>query len=156
MISYKRLRKVLAVSTLAAAALVGIVACGDYTYFKVRITSTTTPRNDIEYCRMTITNEAGEAVVNKLQLQSHPQIQPDGTMTLRSDEGCFGGLTNANIGYFSYSTSRSSGSLTFLVEAIDKDENVVQSGTASQSIPCPSEALQTDGTCLVEVKIAKP
>jgi hypothetical protein len=53
-----------------------------------------------------------------------------GNPTLR--QGCGGALTPAsgNIGTFSYSTSRSSGKLTFKVEGYNDSNAVVQSGAS--------------------------
>jgi hypothetical protein len=88
---------------LVAGALLSMSGCGDYAIFKVVITSIDTPLklSEIAYCKITITDENKETVLDHHDLN-----------------GCKG-LTNKDIGTFSYSSSRSSGTLNFIVEAYD-------------------------------------
>jgi len=147
--SFTRISTGLLVGIIAAGASLALGGCGpDYAIFKVHIASTTTPRNDIEECYMTITDETGDVVLERYQLQkvwgatgADPSIK----------WGCAGGLTNADIGYFSFSTSRSSGTyLTFQVDGVNNSEVAVQTGKASAEVkPYPPEIP-------VDIAIAKP
>lgn len=103
---------------MLAASLLGISSCGpDYAIFKVEISSSTSPRNNIEECRLTILDEKNVVVLDKYRLPSVYGPQVGGALTLA--QGCEGGLTNAKIGTLSYSSSRTSGTLTFRVDAWD-------------------------------------
>jgi|SRR5450631_1366525 len=85
-----------------AGALLAMSGCGpDYAIYKVNITSTDSSTLDtIAQCRITVTpSDSAKPVLDHYVLN-----------------GC-AGLTNQNIGTFSYSSSRSSGSLNFTVEA---------------------------------------
>ena len=99
-------------ATLAVAASMGLAGCGpDYAIFAVRVSSAT-PRNDIDQCRMTITNEKGEKVLDAWVLEAIAG-QPGEMLK----QGCMSEFTPARVGTFSYSTSRTSGFLTFKVSA---------------------------------------
>ncbi len=125
-------RGLLAAALLAGAAL-GMTACGpNYAIFKVDITSTTSPRNNIELCTMTITDENNVLVLDNYQLASELGTNPDGTYYAK--QGCAAGLTPAHVGVFSYSSSRTSGSLTFVVNALDNDSAVVQTGRSTANV----------------------
>jgi hypothetical protein len=97
----------------------GLAGCGpDYAIFAVKVTSAT-PRNDIEVCVMNITDENGVAVVKDFQLERVFGTDSSGQLTAK--QGCSGGITPANVGTFSYSTSRSSGTLNFRVDAYSSE-----------------------------------
>jgi hypothetical protein len=117
----RRFQNGLCVMALAAAGAIGSSACGpDYAIYKVHVTSAS-PRDDVEYCYIKITNEKGEDVLKLQELEKEYTTDPGGGLALK--QGCQGGLTKANVGYFSYSTSRSSGSLSFTVLGLDHDNN---------------------------------
>jgi hypothetical protein len=126
---------------MLAASLVGIGGCGpDYALFKVNVTSSTSPRTQIEECFMSIKDEKDKLVLDRYEFHKvygaagEPMIQ-----------GCEGGLTTDRIGSLSYSSSRTSGTLTFRVNAWDNngtrcghiadDERVAQ-GDQPASPPC--------------------
>jgi hypothetical protein len=114
---------------LGAAGL-GLAGCGpNYAIYAVHVTSAT-PRNDIAVCRMSIADEAGTPVLAEFPLQKVFGTDSSGALTVK--QGCQGGLTPANVGTFSYSTSRSSGSLTFTVNAYLDDETTVVQTAKSQ------------------------
>jgi hypothetical protein len=146
--SLTRISKGLLVGLFAAGASVGLGGCGpDYAIFKVHVASTTTPRNDIEECRMTVTDESGDVILDHFQLE---KVVGSNGSELTLKYGCAGGLTNADIGYFSFSTSRSSGTLTFQVDGVNSNGVAVQTGKASGDVrPYPPEVE-------VNVAISKP
>jgi hypothetical protein len=114
-----RFSKALVVAGMLAGPVLGLCGCGpDYAIFKVNVTSTTSPRNNIEECRLTITDENGHLVLDKYSLDPvYGPLDSAGNQTL--DQGCAAPLTKANIGVLSYSSSRTSGTLTFRVDAWD-------------------------------------
>ncbi|MBN2575215.1 MAG: hypothetical protein JXP73_11690 [Deltaproteobacteria bacterium] len=138
--SYTRSWQGLLVAALASAAALGLSGCGpDYAIFAVRVASAN-PRNDIASCQMTITDVAtGAPVLSQYTLKVVTGTDSEGNLAIR--QGCYGGLTPANVGTFSYSTSRSGGSLKFLVEAYADDSiKVVQRGEATAEVkPFPPE-----------------
>jgi hypothetical protein len=123
---------------LLAGSLLGMSGCGpNYTLFKVDISSADTPRNSIEECRLTITDENGVVVVDKYVL---PAVYgpPDSAGNPTLNQGCVAPLTKGNIGTLSYSSSRTTGTLTFRVDAWDNTGiqnnytgKPVQSGSSS-------------------------
>ena len=119
--SFKRYSKGLFTAGVLAASVLGLGACGpDYALFRVDVTSTKSPRNNIEECHMTITDENGAKVLDQLPLKTvSGPADTSGNPTLL--QGCQGGLTNSNIGSFSYSSSRTGGTLTFQVDAWDNN-----------------------------------
>ncbi len=136
--SFARISKGRLASVLTAGAVLALAGCGpDYAIFKVHVASAKTPRNDIAECYMTVKDQAGATVLDHLKLEK--VFGSNGSdITIRW--GCEGGLTNADIGYFSFSTSRSSGTLTFQVDATDDGNKVVQTGSASGDVkPFPPE-----------------
>jgi hypothetical protein len=137
MVSLTRFSRLLFVATVAVGASLGITNCGpDYSIYSVHVTAAK-PTNNLATCKITITDQGGVPVVNKLPLGQ----QSGGIDTLR--QGCGGALTptSGNIGTFSYSTSRSGGTLNFLVEGYDDSNKIVQSGRADgvNVVPYPPE-----------------
>jgi hypothetical protein len=98
----------------AGLALLGLSGCGpDYAIFKVHVKSAN-PRNDIEACYMSIQDVGtGKMILDTAPLSKETGVDPSGAFTLK--QGCQGGVTPSDVGYFSYSTSRSSGTLRFTV-----------------------------------------
>jgi hypothetical protein len=142
--SFTRFSKGLFTAGVLAGSLLGMGACGpNYALFRVDVSSGTSPRNQIEECRMTITDENGVVVMNNLPLKTIQGPQDSsGNATLI--QGCQGGITNPNIGTFSYSSSRTSGTLTFRVDALDNKQNVIQTGSGVGSpAPFPPEVQVT-------------
>ncbi len=113
----------------AGLALLGLSGCGpDYAIFKVHVTSAA-PRDDIKECRMTITDN-GKKILDEFPLEKEYGTDSAGQPILR--QGCEGSMTRADVGYFSYSTSRKSGSLTFTVTGWGGPDNltVIEQGTS--------------------------
>ena len=131
---FTRFSKGLLAAGILAACSFGMSACGpDYAIFRVDVTSTTPDtRNKIEECRMTITDENGKPVLDNYPLGY--LLATDTSGITYAKQGCYAGLTPAKVGTFSYSTSRSSGSLTFVVNALDNGGNTVQKGCATQAV----------------------
>ena len=100
--------------------------------FELDITSTTSPRINIEECRLTITDQNGNLALDNYLLHVVAGADSNGNPVLVS--GCAGGLTAVNIGTFTYTTSLTSGSLTFQVNALDTNGNIVQTGSSTQNI----------------------
>jgi hypothetical protein len=116
--SSTRFSKGLFTAPMLAVAVLGLGACGpDYALFRVDITSSYTSREKIEECRMTITDEKGVPVLDNYVLGTVAGDPNDTSGTL--SQGCGGGITGQKIGRFSYSSSRTSGTLTFQVDAWD-------------------------------------
>ena len=107
-------------------------ACGSaYAHFSVLFTSSS-PRNDIELCRVSITDEAGNIIIDNDLLEMMWGTDSTGASILKV--GCNGGLTAANIGTYVYVTSRVSGSLVFELKAYNVNDRVVQTGAALTAV----------------------
>jgi hypothetical protein len=146
-----RFRNGLCVAALALVGSIGLSACGpDYAIYKVHVTSAS-PRDDVEYCYLTITNEKGEDVLKLQELEKAYTTDAVGSLALK--QGCQGGLTKPDVGYFSYSTSRTSGSLTFTVIGVNHDnipEKPVQKAESSADVKAyPPEIAVTLAMSLV-------
>ena len=110
---------------LATGAGLSLGACGpDYAVYKVHV-SAASPRDDIQHCYITIADENGKCVISDLEFT---QIAGQPGQPLA--QGCAGGLTPANVGTFSYSSARSSGTMTFTVRALDQNNKVVETQTS--------------------------
>ena len=115
-------------ATLLASSLFALPSCGpDYALFKVSVTSTNKERDQIDKCFMTIFADGDE---KKLVLDHYQMTQKRVGGTLE-EEGCLGSFTGPKIGTFDYSTSRSSGTLTFQVDAKDGNAKVLQTGKSA-------------------------
>jgi hypothetical protein len=145
----------LIVAATAVTAALGLSSCGpDYTYFRIHVTSAT-PRNDIEECRMDIASERGPVVASyPLETIAGGTDQSTGLL-LPNKQGCANGMAPANVGNFHYSTSRTSGSLTFTVNAYDSNGKVVETKISDpMAIPCPAGLVES-GECKVELPMAR-
>jgi hypothetical protein len=114
-------------------------ACGpSYAWFHVQLASASTPRNNIETCKLSITDENGAAVLSNYVLPTVSRTDDAGA-TIGLKAGCALGFTNANIGYVDYFTSPVIGALRFQLDAYDSNGIIVQTGstnlTAAQSYP---------------------
>ena len=134
--SFTQFSKGLFAAGMLATSLVGISGCGpDYALFKVDVSSSTSPRNDIELCRMTVTNGDGRTVLDDFVLETVAgPNDSSGNPTLA--QGCGGEMTNAHIGVFSYSSSRTSGTLKFRVDAYNAPganggQKIIQTGESA-------------------------
>lgn len=124
--TFTRISRFLLVATVAVAASLGLTTCGpNYAIYSVHVNAAR-PTNNLVTCKMTVTDEGGLAVLDQFPLAQ----QYGGPDSLR--QGCGGALTPASgdIGTFSYSTSRSGGTLTFKVEGYNDSSVVVQSGAS--------------------------
>ena len=130
--SYSRFAKGLLAIVLGAVGM-SLAGCGpNYAIYAVHVSSAT-PRNDIASCLMSIVDENNQPVLAGYPLQRVFGTDSAGALSLK--QGCQGGLTPANVGTFSYSSSRSSGSLTFTVNAynddvLHDDAHLVESATS--------------------------
>jgi hypothetical protein len=132
--SFTQFSKGFLATGMLAASLVGISGCGpDYSLFKVTVTSANPDREDIYECLMSVRDENDELVLDRYRLKTvsggagEPLIQ-----------GCEAGLTTGNIGTLSYSTSRTSGTLTFQVDAFNNkngDHVLIQTGKSDPKQP---------------------
>jgi hypothetical protein len=110
-----RAAKLFMTGLLATSAL-AIGGCGpDYALFKIHMKSAgvAADRDAIEECRLSITTGSGEAVLTDYILPS--EVNADNQLIY----GCRGGMTHSTIGDFSYSTSRSGGTLIFTLNGVD-------------------------------------
>jgi hypothetical protein len=143
---FARFPKVLLASPLALAAALSLSACDPgYTYYSVYVTSSSgtsakenpptrgTDRDYIENCSMTICTstpcKSEDGVDNKV-LEKFPLSIVAGSPGQKNQQGCSGGLTPQKVGYFHYSSARSSKDLYFTVEAFDSGSNTGDNGKA--------------------------
>jgi hypothetical protein len=125
-----RFTKGLIATVLATAGAMGLGGCGpDYAIFAVTVFGDQTDRDNISECYMSITDEGGHPVVSNLKLDTiSGGIDPSTGEMRRNIQGCASGQMANNsktgVGVFSYSTSRTSGALTFKVEAVDVNNKV--------------------------------
>lgn len=115
---------------LLCAGIGGAAGCsGDYGLFDVHphfaADVTLNDRVPVDKCVLYITDEKNEPVVSGYRLV--PQQTGDSSFV-----GCPSGQTPSDLGHLSYSTSRSSGSLSFRVDALDSNGNPVATGTSQQ------------------------
>jgi hypothetical protein len=138
--SFAKFSQGLLAAGMLAGSLLSMSGCGpDYAIYKVDVTSAKSPRNDIEECRMTITDENDKVVLENYLLMA-VSGPPDSSGGPTLIQGCSGGITNARIGTFSYSSSRTSGALIFQVDAYNSPANgsqVVQTGKSGKMAPSP-------------------
>ena len=138
---FNRLSRLFLTGGVLAASALCLSSCGNYALFKIHVTtsakSSVTPssggagngsvRTDISECDMTIKDEKGDFVLQGYLLK--------GTT---SSTGCGNPVTQTDIGIFSYSTSRTGGTLTFQVDGFDANHvNILQSGHSEQIAPQP-------------------
>jgi hypothetical protein len=128
--SFTQFSKGLVATGILAASLLGTSGCGpNYSLFKVTVTSKDIPRDKISACLMTITDDQGRIVLDTYQLKA-----VYGAAGELLSQGCAAGLTPQNIGTLSYSSSRTSGALTFKIDAFDDSNGghaLVQTGSNS-------------------------
>jgi hypothetical protein len=116
---------------LLCAGIGGATGCGgDYALFDVHPhfdpSVKAQDRQLVERCRLYITDEKGNWVVNGYQLESRK-------LSETTFVGCSGGgNTPSDLGHLSYSSARSSGSLKFEVKAFDAGDKVLFSGSSDQ------------------------
>jgi hypothetical protein len=121
---------------LLPALLSGASSCGsDYGLFAINVVfaSSVTPqdRQFVDKCKLTISDDSGKTLLKDYLID--PIATPDGTVT----SGCAGGGRTPQIvgrPAVSYSTSRSSGRLTFTVNAVDDNEKVLHTGSKQADI----------------------
>jgi hypothetical protein len=120
---------------LLSASLLGATSCNsEYGLFSISaqfsVGQTAADRQNIESCKLTITDEKGDKIVSGYLI---PQKR-DSENNLVS--GCGAAETPQRIGtdIISYSTSRTSGQLTFTMDALNNTEDVVQSGSDTKGV----------------------
>lgn len=117
---------------LVAGVLALAAGCGsDYALFNVHgkfnVSENASDWQNVEYCHLSVTDSNGVPVIQNYTL---PTVQVDSnTFT-----GCRGGQTERDIGHLSYSTSRTSGTLTFTIDGVDNSNTVVQSGSTNATV----------------------
>jgi hypothetical protein len=127
-----RISKLLSLGLLSSALGAAGGCGGDYGLFDVHGTFPNAAPGDrdrekVEQCKLSITDEKGIKVVDGFVLE--PKKIPDATLPLGYFYvGCGNTTTPQDIGHLSYSTSRTSGSLTFTIDALDANSNPVYSG----------------------------
>lgn len=126
--SFIRLSKGLLATGMLLASGLGLAGCGpDYALFKLQVT-TSSPRNTIDHCGISVIDEKGRCVLKDYQL---PNDAPLDSSELFVQYGCAGGLTPSKVGDFSWSTSQVTGTFTFQVNAYDANSAIEQSATSS-------------------------
>jgi hypothetical protein len=126
----RTLEKVLSLGLLTAAGAAS--GCNsDYALFNVHphfaLGVSANDRQGIESCKLTVTDEKGGKVIDGYMI---------GLKKISDTKyvGCGGGVTPADIGNLSYSTSLSAGTLTFTVDGLDNSKTVKFSGSAQGTI----------------------
>jgi hypothetical protein len=117
---FKQLSKMFLAGGALAASL---SSCGDYKVYDVHVALSDgiqpKTRDFIVTCTMTISTS------DKTILDSYPL----------SEDACIGAtMKNNNVGRFSYTTSRTSGMLTFQVDAQDNTRQDIYSGSESNIV----------------------
>ena len=143
---FNRLSRLFLTSGMLAASALGFSGCGNYALYDVHATtaqSSTVPapnetknstRTDINQCRLTIVDEHGEDVETGLVLGYNLWTDPETSQTAMA--GCKGGLTTPKLGEFSYSSSRTSGTLTFRIDGYADDSmTILQTGHSDPIAP---------------------
>jgi len=131
-----RFKKSLIAAVLVAAGGLGLSGCGpDYAIFAVTVWGDQSDRDNINACLLSITDEGGHAIVTNFPLETVSSgIDPATGELGRNIQGCANGQMANNsktgVGIFSYSTSRTSGSLTFKIDAVDVNSKVRETGTS--------------------------
>jgi len=115
---------------LLCAGIGSVAGCGgDYSLFNVNPrfdpSLLAKDRDAVESCRLYITDEHDEKVVDGYPLESKK-------LSETTFVGCSGGNTPQNLGNLSYSSARTSGSLKFRVDALDHNNAVLFSGGSDQ------------------------
>jgi hypothetical protein len=113
------------------SALAGLTCLGscssEYSYFTVdmKLNLPTTTLDNIGTCTLTIMNESlnPDYPVEIYTLKK-------GTDDRGNSIGCGSGMSNQNIGKLNYSAMRTSGTLTFLLQAFETDNKVAAKGTS--------------------------
>lgn len=106
-------KKLVATLVLGGAA-VGLGGCGDYALFAIHV-KVATPVDTIDSCTFTVTDESGKPVVKEWHYSPCESIQ---------------NYTSGDLGTFSYSASRTSGTLSFEIQALDSTSKLLQQATA--------------------------
>jgi hypothetical protein len=121
-----RFSKGLIATGMLLASGLGLAGCGpDYALFKITVT-TSSPRNTIDTCAISVKDQAGKCVLKEYQFKAGP-LDSTGQFL---QYGCQGGLTPSKIGSLSWSTSDVSGTFTFQVNAYDTNHAIEQSATS--------------------------
>ncbi len=126
----RTLEKILSLGLLTAAVGAAGGCNNDYALFNIHprfaVNVSANDRQNIETCKLTVTDEKGGKVVDGYVITLK---QVNGRYV-----GCGGGVTPSDIGYLSYSTSLSEGTLTFTVDGLDNTKTVKHSGKADATI----------------------
>lgn len=138
---FKRLSRMpLAGGVLAAFALC-LSSCGDYTLFDIQVSCSkgndTSSDENITSFKLTITDEKGAKV-----LENSPIELPSSPISSNASQ--------FTVGHISYASSRTSGTLTFTVDAYDNSNaknDIIQTGSAG-----PFELKNTQLTVLTVPK----
>jgi len=128
-------RRMLRNGIFGVLALVATSGCGpDYALYKVHITTQSqkqADRDPIDECRISATDDQNKPVITDQLLGT----DYDSQNVLQ--HGCASTATKSFIGDFSYSTSRTSGSLTFTVNAYSTAngaKTVIMTGSGSAPV----------------------
>jgi hypothetical protein len=138
MLSLTQFKRGLFTAGLLVTSLWGLSGCGpDYALFNIHVKASprsTIPAPDgsdntrIDQCEMTIKDQAGKVVLDRFVLKKVTGSDAQGQLKLLA--GCQAGFTPIDIGLFSYSTSNTTGTFTFTVNALDTNREVLQTATS--------------------------
>jgi hypothetical protein len=121
-------------------AMLGAGGCSsDYGLFNVEIrfadAENLVDYQNVELCSLSVTDDKGVYLLREYFLEYREVVYKDpGGNMVTAMAGCSGGVTPKHVDYVSFSTSRTSGQLTFTANAYKNNNEVVQTGSAKQSI----------------------
>jgi len=126
----RTLEKLLSLGLLTTAA--GAAGCNsDYGLFNIHphfaLTESANDRQNIEHCKLTITDEKGGKVVDGYVIELKK-------ISATTYVGCGSGQTPQDVGHLSYSTSLSAGMLTFTIDGLDNGGAVKHSGSSQAAV----------------------
>jgi hypothetical protein len=116
---------------LLSGLLAGASSCSsDYGLFDVHVEFVSNKAEDrdlVELCKLTVTDDSGRTLLKNYVID--PILDTGGELI----SGCMGGgKTKRVVGDVSYSTSRTSGSLNFVVYAVNAQDEVLKLGCANR------------------------
>jgi hypothetical protein len=114
---------------LLSGLLAGASSCSsDYGLFDIHVEFVSNKAEDrdlVELCKLTVTDDSGRTLLKNYVID--PILDTGGELI----SGCMGGKTKRVVGDVSYSTSRASGKLNFVVYAVSAQDEVLKQGCAN-------------------------
>lgn len=122
------LRRVACLIGSAAALVLSASGCTDYTYFNVHVTIDPAIDDNASIARREIDSCVVYVLAGDKQIEGWPLTNLDGNPACSRDK------TPLDVGTMDYSTARTSGTLTFIVDMLDLDRAVTVQGSEPADI----------------------